>query len=150
MASVYTFQVPEITEHSYNANINLVHEEDSDMIRTKVVVDTNIKHAGSINEAKTKLAELREWWGQNLAEATKAKAKDLAFLGMDLAEKNSDNFQVIGTLFRLINQHLHMYDYPETVTIVCKDEETATMYKVVYNYYIADSKASRMQDKNWD
>ena len=120
------------------------------MIRTKVVVDTTIEHAGNVEEVKTKLAEMTEWWGQNLAEATKAKAKDLAFLGMNLAEKNSDNFQVIGTLFRLINQHLHMYDYPETVTIVCKDEATATMYKVVYNYYIADSKESRMQDKNWD
>ena len=120
------------------------------MIRIGVIVDPTTAHEGMIDELKNNLPELTAKLAQTLEDASGAETENLIIPAMTLAEKNSDNFHVIGTILRNINMYLHTHEYPRTVTIVCKDDPTATMYRQVYNFYIADTKATRLQDQNWD
>ena len=42
------------------------------------------------------------------------------------------------------------HPYPEQIRIVCDSEETARLYKVIYNFWFAEEKAERMDDDSWD
>ena len=120
------------------------------MIPTIVIVDPNVTHAGDVDTCKTRMAELIPEWENTLKKASEEKLEDLRIPGLTLSATNSDNFHVIGTLLRNINVFLHTHEFPKTVTIACADDPTATMYRQIYNFYIAGSKPERLQDKNWD
>lgn len=66
------------------------------------------------------------------------------------SEKQSDNFSIIGDIMRAMFTFMDMHPYPEQIRIVCDSEETARLYKVIYNFWFAEEKAERMDDDSWD
>jgi len=67
-----------------------------------------------------------------------------------LQEKNSDNFHAMGNMERAIVEFLHTHEFPKDIEIITENEETSTMYKVVYNFWFAQEKSARMEDDSWD
>ena len=66
------------------------------------------------------------------------------------SEKQSDNFSIIGDIMRAMFTFMDTHLYPEQIRIVCDSEETARLYKVIYNFWFAEEKAERMDDDSWD
>jgi len=66
------------------------------------------------------------------------------------SEKQSDNFSIIGDIMRAMLTFMDTHTYPEKIRIVCDSEETARLYKVIYNFWFAEEKAERMDDDSWD
>lgn len=79
-----------------------------------------------------------------LEEAAAAKLEVLDFQGLPEAGKNSEMFQNISFVEDAIVTHFKSNDYPEKVRIICDSEVMDNMYRVVYNFYFADTKAARL------
>ena len=85
-----------------------------------------------------------------LQDACDKQTDTLYLQGLPLQEKNSDNFQAMGNMERAIVEFLHTHEFPKDVEIITESEEASTMYKVVYNFWFAQEKSARMEDKSWD
>ena len=84
------------------------------------------------------------------AKAAEEGRKSVDIQGIAETEKVSD----IAGAARLMEQPVIDFArenaLPETVRFVCDSEKVATLYKVVYNMYYADSKETRLEDERWD
>ena len=65
-------------------------------------------------------------------------------------EDQLNNFSLIGDILRGILYFTGMHEYPQTVRIICDSEETARLYKVVFNFWFAEEKNDRLEDDSWD
>jgi len=74
----------------------------------------------------------------------------VSFQSVVPSEKQSDNFSIIGDIMRAMLTFMDTHTYPEKIRIVCDSEETARLYKVIYNFWFAEEKAERMDDDSWD
>lgn len=90
------------------------------------------------------------YYGKLLDDAADKKTDCLDLKSVAPLEKQSDNFAVMGTIERTILDFLKDHEYPKAVRIVCNDEDTARTYKVVYNFWFAESKAERLNGEGWD
>ena len=95
-------------------------------------------------------AALAGYYTPILQDACDKQTATLYLQGLPLQEKNSDNFQAMGNMERAIVEFLHTHEFPKDVEIITESEEASTMYKVVYNFWFAQEKSARMEDKNWD
>ncbi len=93
-------------------------------------------------------SSLREYYTRILSEARDSDSIDLK--SIPLQRKPSEAFRLMGLIEDAIVAYLRDHNRPQTVRIVCTDEDIARMYKVVYNFRYADSKANRMDDDHWD
>ena len=59
-------------------------------------------------------------------------------------------FHAMGNMERAIVEFLHTHEFPKDIEIITENEETSTMYKVVYNFWFAQEKSARMEDDSWD
>ena len=88
--------------------------------------------------------------GEILRAAAEEGRKSVDIQGIAEMEKVSD----IAGAARLMEQPVIDFArenaLPETVRFVCDSEKVATLYKVVYNMYYADSKETRLEDERWD
>lgn len=78
------------------------------------------------------------------------KREIMELLSPEISAVNSKNFQVIGMLYKVIHAFQNEHEYPRQVKILCGDDETARMCRVVYNFYIPRTKEERMADSGWD
>ena len=95
-------------------------------------------------------ADIRTYYFSKLEEAGAAKTERLDFQSASPGEKASDNFALYGEIERAILDYLKEHDYPKEVRIVCDDEDVAKEYRVVYNFWFAETKAARLNDGTWD
>ena len=65
-------------------------------------------------------------------------------------DKPSQAFALINVIEGAIMEYLREHESPAQVRIICTDEEIARLYKVVYNFSFATTKADRMDDDHWD
>lgn len=79
-----------------------------------------------------------------LEEATAAKVEILDFQGLPESGKNSEMFQNINFVEEALVNHLMANEYPKKVRIICDSETMDNMYRVVFNFYYADTKAARL------
>ncbi len=61
----------------------------------------------------------------------------------------SKSFFLMGVIETAIMDYLREHESPEQVRIICTDPEVARLYKVVYNFNFAVSKADRMMEDDW-
>ena len=120
------------------------------MIRINVTVDAEISPDSAVEELKNNIQHLKEALKAKLENASSSEMPELRLAAAAPAEKNSDNFQVIGVFLREISSYLRVHPWPQRVTIVCKDEKAATLYRQIYNFYIAETKEDRLKDQSWD
>lgn len=53
-------------------------------------------------------------------------------------------------LYKVIYDFQREHELPEIVRILCDSKATAKMYRQIYNFYIAPTKADRLNDGDWD
>ena len=94
--------------------------------------------------------DLRAYYEGKLEAASDRGSDSIDFKAISAGEKTSDTFRDMGIIEDAVMTFLREHDKPETVRIICTDEEIARLYKVVYNFRFADTKADRMEDSNWD
>ena len=120
------------------------------MRRTDVITDAEITRIGNIKEAKNDVPAMVEEWNKKLEAAAKEKSEELTVPQMELSEKNSDNFQIIGMIYKTIYTFTLDNEYPKMIVFKCKTPEEATLYRQIYNWFIPTTKADRMPDDSWD
>ena len=94
--------------------------------------------------------DIRSYYTQKLTEAESCGCDHVDFKSFAPGLKASEAFRVMGLAEEALLMFFHSHDKPATARFVCTDEETARMYKVVYNFRFADSKETRMTDDSWD
>jgi len=85
-----------------------------------------------------------------LEAAEKSGFQTLDFPSVPTGTYKSQMFQVITMLWGVIISFQAQHAMPEKVRIVCQNEEAATLYRQVYNFYYPGQKSDRMQDAGWD
>ena len=95
-------------------------------------------------------SDIRGYYRKKLAEADEAGLECLDLKSIEPGLETSEAFRIMGLIEEAILVFFRDHDKPADVRIVCTDEETARLYKVVYNFRFADSKESRMEDDHWD
>ena len=94
--------------------------------------------------------ELKQRWMESLDAARNAMQDTLELLPWSLSKKPSKNFQVVGMLYKTVCPFLRESEYPMKVILNCLSEDDATMYRQIYNFYIPNTKAERMNNGAWD
>ena len=83
-------------------------------------------------------------------EALKMESNEILVTSLLMKEKPSDNFAAIHVQLQLIIDFMRTDSTHRKVTIYCPDEDSARMYKVVYNFYYPIVKSDRIKDSHWD
>jgi len=94
--------------------------------------------------------EIAEYVISKLAETEKAKSVVCSFQGYPTSGTKSTDFRLMGNMERAIVDFLRSHEYPKHVRILCEDDESVKMHKVVYNFWFAEDKSLRMKDESWD
>ncbi len=71
------------------------------------------------------------------------------FQSVQKQDPPSKSFFLMGVVETAIMDYLREHESPEQVRIICTDPEVARLYKVVYNFNFAISKADRMMEDDW-
>ena len=108
------------------------------MDRIELKVDPTVEAAEAVDELCSRVPELRAQWEAALEAASAGKLEP------------SKNFQVIGMLYKVVCAFLKEHEYPRRVVLGCLSEDDATMYRQIYNFYIPNTKAERMNNGDWD
>lgn len=101
---------------------------------------------GRVDELTGRVPELAEHWRSLLDSC----GDSLELPCLSPGEKNSSSFQVIGMLYRTVRTYQREHGRPETVRILCDCEDTARLYRQIYNFYVPTTRAERMPDPDWD
>lgn len=120
------------------------------MGKIEIKVNPSATPTDTVNGMCLRAQELRGEWERMLIEASSEEEEELAMPCYLLSEKPSRNFQVIGMLYKVICPFLREHEYPNRVLLTCLSEEDATMYRQIYNFYIPNRKAERMDDAMWE
>lgn len=95
-------------------------------------------------------ADIPSYYQKSLLAAEDSRQELLCFQSVAPAGRQSDDFALIGDIERTILTHMKEHTCPRTVRIICDNDDTARLYKVVYNFWFAADKPSRMDDDEWD
>ena len=118
-------------------------------MRLSVCIGTEQEYNAAIDCCGTD-DDIRAYYTQKLTEAESCGCEHVDFKSFAQALKTSEAFRVMGLAEEAVLTFFHTHEKPATVRFVCTDEETARLYKVVYNFRYADSKETRMFDDSWD
>lgn len=118
-------------------------------MRLDVICGTPQEYEAALPHPK-ECDDIRSHYLTQLEEAGAAKAERLDFQSAPPGEKTSDNFALYGEIEQAILDYLKEHDFPKEVRIVCDNEDVAKEYRVVYNFWFAESKAARLNDGTWD
>ena len=102
-----------------------------------------------MDELCSRVPELRAQWEAALEAASAEELEALELPCLALSDRPSKNFQVIGMLYKVVCAFLREHEYPRRVVIGCLSEADATMYRQIYNFYIPNTKAERMNNGDW-
>lgn len=119
------------------------------MMRLSVCVGTEQEYNAAVDCCRTD-DDIRDYYTQKLTEAESCGCDHVDFKSFEAGLEASEAFRVMGLAEEAVLMFFHTHDLPATVRFVCADEETARLYKVVYNFRFADSKETRMMDDSWD
>lgn len=121
-------------------------------MKLEVITGTSEEFAAAAAQpdCERSMAGYKAYVAEKLSEAESAGIRTACLQSIPMAEKASDNFAAIGWVEQAVKEFQAEHELPETVRIVCDSDETAMQYKVVYNMFYADSKATRLQDDKWD
>lgn len=119
-------------------------------MRINITTGTKEQFSQAVSRASCPAKDLEAHYTKILQEACNNQTGTLYLQGLPLLEKNSDNFQAMGNMERAIVTFLNTHKYPKEVEIIADCDEAATMYRVVYNFWFATEKATRMEDSSWD
>ena len=73
-----------------------------------------------------------------LEENNAAKAETVYLQSIIPLEDPSDNFSLLGDVFRSIVYFASMHEYPKKICIVCDSEETEKLYEDIYDFWFPE------------
>ena len=120
------------------------------MEKILVCVDAAAVPDGAVDALCADVPALVGRWNRMLEHCEEAKEEITELPAMAISAVNSKNFQVIEMLYKVVRAFQREHEYPKQVKIVCPDDESARIYRVVYNFYIPRTKEDRKADKGWD
>ncbi len=115
-------------------------------MRLSVMIGTQEQYDAAI-DAPSDGQDIREYYLDQLA---RAEADTIDFKALPAQDTQSALFGLMNLKEGAIIEYFREHDKPSSARIICTDEDTAKLYKVVYNYFYADSKPNRMEDDSWD
>lgn len=86
----------------------------------------------------------QNYYKTKLNEAADHKVEVVDFQGISFVDKKSEMFRNIGFIEEVLVNHIKNHAYPRLIRIICNSSDTCNLYKVVYNFYYADSKEEKM------
>lgn len=95
-------------------------------------------------DEKNGFCTLRECIGNTLREADEAGVREMSFLPVPAAEKNSRLFSVMTVFFRLLMEEREKHPCLEGIRFLCRTREEAEWICRVYNFYYPADKSERM------
>jgi len=119
-------------------------------MRIEVIIGSKQELDSAIAAPDCPESGYRDYYLEQLKKISESKQETADFRTIIPSERQSANFQSMSIIERAIVDHLTANEFPAKVRIVCEDEDTARLYKVVYNYFFADTKLDRLEDSNWD
>ena len=119
------------------------------MMRLSVCMGTEKEYEAAVDCCGTD-DDIRGYYMQKLSEAESSGCDHVDFKSFPPGLKISEAFRVMGLAEEAVLTFFHNHEKPATARFVCTDEETARLYKMVYNFRFADSKETRMLDESWD
>ena len=121
-------------------------------MRIETIIDNDalFREAADCPAADGTAEEYNTYYTELLTQASEAQTELLLLRSIHPGEKTSETFARINLAERPVVNFLSGHAYPERVRFVCEDEETARLYKVVYNMFYAETKAARQPDDHWD
>lgn len=120
------------------------------MKKILVMTDASRTSAGNVDDLSSEVPRLVREWKEALKNCADERRETWEILSMNISKVNSKNFQVLGMLYKVIRDFQRDNEYPRRVRIVCGSDETARMYRAVYNFYVPRTKDERMEDNSWD
>jgi len=120
------------------------------IMRLEVTVGTKEEFEKAIPRPSCGLEELGNYYRTILEKAASEKTETIHLQGLPKHESPAVDFQLIGIMEQEIMNFLKENEYPKQVRIICDSEETSTSYRMVYNFWFAQTKAERMMDEHWD
>ena len=115
-------------------------------MRLEVILGTQADYEAAI-PAPDAEEDVAAYYQDQLAGST---GDAVAFQSIPPQDKPSQTFGLMNVIESAIMQYLREHESPAQVRIICTDEEIARLYKVVYNFSFATTKAERMDDDHWD
>lgn len=116
----------------------------------EVIKGTTAEFESAISRPEADYADLSAYYTGHLSAAARAGADTIRFQSVIPKEKASDNFTCLGNIEGALLAFGEHSDLPKTVTIVCDTEETATLYRIVYNFWYATEPNAKMMQDGWD
>lgn len=95
--------------------------------------------------ADSPVSEISGYYSEKLSEAAADGIKCLNICAVEITGKISGSFQSVYNIEKPLIEFLENHSFPQKVRVICKDDEQARMYKVVYNYFYADTHEGRME-----
>lgn len=120
------------------------------MERIELKVNSSAEPTEFVDSMCEHVPELKQRWTESLDAARNTMQDTLELPPWSLSKKPSKNFQVVGMLYKTVCPFLRENEYPRKVILNCLSEDDATMYRQIYNFYIPNTKAERMNNGAWD
>ena len=95
-------------------------------------------------ECERSMPAYKNYVKDRLARAGESGEKTARMRSIPMTERASDYFEAVNWIEQAIREFQSEHELPEKVCIVCDTQQTAELYKAVFNFYYADSKAARL------
>ena len=115
----------------------------------KIITGTKQEWDASLPASSAEM-DISSYYVDKLQSAESESKSTISFRSAAPQQSQSDHFSLIGEIERTILSYMAEHDCPQDVVIVCDSDDTARLYKVVYNFWFAEDKPSRMDDNSWD
>lgn len=114
-------------------------------MRIHITAGTKEQFNHAIPYATCAATALADYYTPILQDACDKEIGTLYLQGLPLQGKNSDSFQAMGNMERAIVNFFKNHEFPKKVEIITETEEASAMYKVVYNFWFAQEKSTRLE-----
>ena len=121
------------------------------MERIELKVNASAEPTEFVDRMCEHVPELKQRWTESLDAARNAMQDTLELPPWSLSKKALE--ELPGRRHALQKPSapfLRENEYPRKVILNCLSEDDATMYRQIYNFYIPNTKAERMNNGAWD
>lgn len=116
-------------------------------MKLEIIIATKDEYENAIPSlpAESHMADICGYYSGKLAEAADAGIECIDIRAVEISGKISGSFQSVYNIEKPLMDFLAGHILPKKIRVVCKNDEQERLYKVVYNYFYADTHDGRME-----